>query len=294
LKFWKHSLFLPVAALVVCLAHADDGPAVNPNVVPQAIVRGKSIVPTGGDIFLNAGDSVAVKGSPIRWQIVTPAKLPEGVYPLTFDSSGRSNVVLLLTAPPDGNYSIAATVYGSPDASGYPMASTRVFAVQVGLIRDPLPPPNPVPVPGPNPAPAPVNPPAPSPQDLPKPAPFTPTPVNIKLWAVYVYKIPDPAHTAAIDAMVADVVANPTIKADLAELGVDWRAWDSERPEMARNGAFDRYVDKGHLPILLVYDGRGNVYDENGAAKPAKLQDAFPAPATVASIVKYFKHLRGQ
>lgn len=260
-------------------------------VVPSAVLHGVETVSSGGDIMVDAIESRRVPSTPVRWQIVRPAVIPKGMDVLQLDSDGITNAVLILRRPPDGSYLIAGTVYGSPDASGTPTAATSAVEVRVGLAAD---------LPHSNPIPPPVPPPevTPSIQDIPPVV----VPATVKLHAIFVYTLPDPSHSTKTDLAVAALVASPTLRPALARLGVEWVAWDSNRPELVPQSVvgkpnFGPYFSKGSLPLLLVFDlekPKATVYDQLRHAVSSDKGLPFTPPLNEADIIDYFAKLRGK
>lgn len=225
-----------------------------------------------------------VADTPEQLQLTYEA--PDGAKPITptylFDSQGRMAFAEFAVQTP-GAYVFTVVAEGIPDGAKTSKYATASLFVNV-TSPAPGPEPGPEPTPGPPPGPGPTPPPVPVP---PAPAPTpAPVPISTKLFAIAVYS----GDTTSKDELTfAAVRDDPTLKATLASMSVDWRAWDYGNPKLDELSIKPYIATFGKTPCLIIYDGTGKIY--NAAGQPAR--SAIAAPLTSADMVKLFKGLRG-
>ena len=240
--------------LALLLAQAP-GPA------PAAIIVGRTDVPAGSMIFLDASNSISAR--PLRWKLLgTP---PPDLAWFNFDRGSRPNVALFAPAPGPGLYRFALVAAGPAPKAGDedPAIDVDVFEVRVGAAPVPVPPiPIPIPIPIP-PGPYPPGPTPIPPQPIPTPIPTPQAPTRLRVLMVW-----DAARSARPETVVAygstAIRAYASAHAPEGANGDGFRSWrydaDVSRATAEWQAAFKAAVeDPGPLPKMVLLDPAGRV-----------------------------------
>ncbi len=140
--------------------------------------------------------------------------------------------------------------------------------------------PNPNPIP-PNPNPIPPN---------PNPIPPNPIPKIIgKLYAIQVFN--SSSNSSSTQAAMA-VAGDPNLEPQLLALDVHWRHWDSEEPLIDSQQLRKYLPDPATLPVLLIYDDKGQFYDLKGNPLPRDKPVYQQPPKTSQAMIDTFKTIR--
>jgi len=139
----------------------------------------------------------------------------------------------------------------------------------------------PLPLPWPTPAPAPG----------PAPSPVPPARAVTPLYAVQAYF---PESPSAESLAAASVRADVRTAATLKTLGVNFRALPSTADDWDTHKLRGYLPDPAKLPILLIYDAKGQFYDLAGQALDRSKPVYQPHPATYADLLAVFTKIRGK
>lgn len=238
--------------LALLLAQAP-GPAP----APTAVIVGRTDVPAGSMIFLDASGSISAR--PLRWKLLgTP---PPDLAWFNFDRGSRPNVALFAPAPGPGLYRFALIAAGPAPKAGDedPAIDVDVFEVRVGSAPIPVPP---IPIPYP-PGPTPP-PPIPTPTPIPpQPIPTPQAPTRLRVLMLW-----DAARSARPETVVAygstAIRAYASAHAPEGANGDGFRSWrydaDVSRATAEWQAAFKAAVeDPGPLPKMVLLDPAGRV-----------------------------------
>jgi hypothetical protein len=136
--------------------------------------------------------------------------------------------------------------------------------------------------------------PAPAPAPAPGPVPPAPTPAPGLKDKLYCYQIYSPSASSVEALNAASVRADVRTATQLAALDVHWRAWDSENPQIDALKLRPYLPDPAKLPVLLVFDAKGQFYDLKGNPLPRSAPVYQPHPASVEELVADFQSIRGR
>lgn len=217
---------------------------------PKAVISGKTTVPAGGMIFLDARSSISDK--PVKWKLVNRPDEPV----ITFDKDGKKDSFLIVPSAEPGVYQFTVVAACKSDDPNDLIGNFDVAFLQITVGGTPTPTPGPTPGPSPTPDPGPGPSPTPTPAPTPPgPPPPTPDPQVVPLtghlWATVLYNPADGGQMIATIPMRTD----STLATTLAANDVYWHCYS-----VTTDGVGDRYktiidraiANKIEFPILVV------------------------------------------